>query len=340
MMKKWVFCLLFGMLLLASVSTASLVETSVKDSPGSCLLDDLDQFQDVYEEDNFLPVGAPKLIEGVQINFSAAQSFIPEKEFLSRVELLLARNDSTTYPLQVMIRDDLYGPVLTAAEIPATVVPVEAFDWISINFPDLPVVVGQTYYIMGATANISDNYYGWAGNTDGFSYLWGCAWMSIDDGKTWGNSSTDLSSGSYGMTSRYMNMQPLGMFPDYGCVNDIQLMQNGTWDMCFRTYGFNEGPLVEITKPALGIYLANEWLCYFAEPVIIGVIRIEVDALDHSGIQQVQFYIDEMLVQNSSTAPFQYLWSQRVFFKHFIKVVVEDTIGMTTTVELEVWKFF
>ena len=118
------------------------------------------------------------------------------------------------------------------------------------------------------------------------------------------------------------------------------LNENNTWDMCFITFGRNEPPVVQIKRPRNAVYIANEELFEFYEPVIFGIIKIIVDVTDHSGVDQVKFYINNDYVGNATESPYTWIWSERAFFKHFLKVSATDTLGLTTEYEIEVWKFF
>jgi hypothetical protein len=77
--------------------------------------------------------------------------------------------------------------------------------------------------------------------------------------------------------------------------------------------------------------------------LILGKITIEVNASDNeSGIESVAFFIDDTLKTNDTSAPYTYLWDQRLFsFKpHTITVVAYDNAGNQESKELSVWKFF
>ncbi len=98
---------------------------------------------------------------------------------------------------------------------------------------------------------------------------------------------------------------------------------------------------IEITKPENAIYIQDKKILPFFKPVIFGKITIEVDALnDGFGIDRVEFYIDEELIENITSPPYQCMWDERVFFKHKITVVAHDIMGENTSRQLIVWKFF
>jgi leucyl aminopeptidase len=79
-------------------------------------------------------------------------------------------------------------------------------------------------------------------------------------------------------------------------------------------------------------------------PVILGFIAIEVNATDdRSGVNKVDFYVDGVLKETDTTAPYSWTWSERtpLKFKHTIKVIATDnTLKNTASAESVVWKFF
>ena len=197
--------------------------------------DELDQSQTVTTENATLPVGQIPIPEN-PINFQVAQSFIPTKEILTRVELFIGKNSTATHPYVVAIRDELTGVDLTLINTDPGQVPTEVFGWVEIDFDDIMVTTGQTYYIISYTENITDNFYGWGANNISESYPHGCAWISIDDGGTWSNKSTSSSPNG---AEAWINSG--------GQTRDDPV----TWDMCFKTYGIDnlspEAPIIDGT---------------------------------------------------------------------------------------------
>jgi len=174
--------------------------------------DELDQAQ---EEMNW-PLGPVGRFPLGDVNYSLAQSFTPQKKVLTRVELYIERNGTTTYPYVVAIRDDLFGEDLTRISVPSTQVEIENFSWVEFDFTDIKLTVNQTYWIVSYTANETENWYLWGLNLSD-PYPCGEVAASIDDGKTWET--------------------------------------NDTVDLCFRTYGRNEYNL-EISLPRISFGVA------------------------------------------------------------------------------------
>ena len=155
--------------------------------------DDLDQSQtntSLVSEGIAMPVG--RLTFEKAINFQIAQSFTPDREVLTKVELYIGKNTTASYPYIVAIRDNLVGENLRETSVgPGGIVPLN-YSWIEFDFDDMWVDVGDTYYIVSYTENVTDNFYAWGAHNDSASYPYGCAWMSIDDGDTWTNESTSM----------------------------------------------------------------------------------------------------------------------------------------------------
>jgi hypothetical protein len=103
-------------------------------------------------------------------------------------------------------------------------------------------------------------------------------------------------------------------------------------------------PFVTITKPQEALYLRNQSILPLKVPVILGFITIEVNATDdQSGVNKIDFYIDGVLKETDTIAPYSWTWSERTpfKFKHTIKVIATDnTLENTASAESVVWKFF
>ena len=190
-------------------------------------LDELDQYQEIMTEDLGVPIGHVAIPDN-PISIQLAQSFIPTKGILSQVELFIGKNSTTTYPLEIAIREELTEDDLTSISIEPGDVPTEDYDWVEIDFDDINVNTGHTYYIVTLTENVTDNFYMWGGNNLSESYPDGCMWHSLDEGNTWGNESAASDSSEVVM---YANQ---GKNPRFE--------ENITWDMCFRTYGRENSP--------------------------------------------------------------------------------------------------
>ncbi len=197
--------------------------------------DELDQEQ--LDQNYAIPVGTFQ-IEDVAINIQVAQSFIPTKEILTRVELYVGKNSTASYPYALAIREELTEENIVETSLNPEEFVTENFSWVEFDFEDIWVTVGQTYYIVCYTENVTDNFYAWAANNDSESYPHGCAWVSIDDGDTWGNDSYSADQDSWNPQG---GVAPLGR-------------DDNTSDLCFKTYGLETTELdIEITSTGFGL---------------------------------------------------------------------------------------
>lgn len=98
----------------------------------------------------------------------------------------------------------------------------------------------------------------------------------------------------------------------------------------------NTAPDVAITRPGPGLYIMDSMrLLPFSYPFIIGQITVSADATDEgSGIEKVEFYLENRLESNVSQVPYNWLWDEAAtgFFK--IEVIGYDNVGLTTSVEM------
>lgn len=229
-MKKLLSILVVGILVSTVLTATALTTYSSKDLDkykqikikNTFFDDEMDQFQTEMTENSFVPIGQVP-IPDAPINVQAAQSFIPTTEILTRVELFIGKNSTATHSLNVSIREVLAENDLTSISLDPTQVPTEVFDWVEVDFDNIAVTTGQTYYIVALTENVTENYYAWGANNDSESYINGCIWYSIDDGDTWGNESTSTNPTNF-IDFIYQSGQP---------VFDDPI----TWDACFKTYG-------------------------------------------------------------------------------------------------------
>jgi len=106
-------------------------------------------------------------------------------------------------------------------------------------------------------------------------------------------------------------------------------------------------PKVEIVSPQNGLYLRNLRLLpglFRQRTIIFGAITIEVEASDYSGIEKVEFYLDdgsspERIVYEE---PYSWTWKGGSLFKtkHEIVVVAYDNAGNYNLDMINVRKFF
>jgi hypothetical protein len=108
----------------------------------------------------------------------------------------------------------------------------------------------------------------------------------------------------------------------------------------------NVAPIVEIANPESALYIFDNKIWDYLLPripLIIGKITIKVNATDSkSGIDYVEFYIDDELKESLSSEPYSWVWEE-LSFKGFketstIKIVVYDLAGNSASEEMVVRK--
>ena len=109
-------------------------------------------------------------------------------------------------------------------------------------------------------------------------------------------------------------------------------------DVCCFGY---QPPYTSISKPTNGIYFDNvqlSWQC--RRTIILGSVDIEVDAYDHSGVNSVEFFINEESMFRDYIEPYNWTWDEICFGKFIVKAVVYDNAGNQNSEGIGVWKFF
>lgn len=172
-------------------------------------LDDLDQSQELM---NWIgPVGSGPLWSFA--NYILAQSFTPTKNLLTRIEIMVGKNSTTTHDFTLAIRDDLNGSDLATLSLPASAFVTENFSWVEFDISDLMVTPGDTYYIVASTVNVTDNWYIWALYMNGSSYLNGTIYYSVDDEANWVEEpGGDMTFRTYGTDATMLNLTITGGF--------------------------------------------------------------------------------------------------------------------------------
>ena len=104
-------------------------------------------------------------------------------------------------------------------------------------------------------------------------------------------------------------------------------------------------PNVSIIKPERGVYFRNKKILprFIRLTLIIGKITIEANATDEdSEIEKVEFYINNRLMGNDTTEPYEYNWTRdrlRLFHIFSIKVKAYNNDGLTSENRMIVRRF-
>jgi hypothetical protein len=100
-------------------------------------------------------------------------------------------------------------------------------------------------------------------------------------------------------------------------------------------------PTVEITRPKERyLYLFDREIMPIGLTLIIGPIAISADAYDEeSGINKVEFYIDDELKYTDYEEPYEWLWDETAFWDHRVKAIAYDNAGNSVSDEVDVFIF-
>jgi hypothetical protein len=112
------------------------------------------------------------------------------------------------------------------------------------------------------------------------------------------------------------------------------------WTTLSITVADSLPPTITITCPTTGLYLFDTKLIPLSSTVIIGAITIQAEADDQeSGIDKVEFYIDDELSIADDIAPYEWLWDETAFFVHRVSVVAYDNGGNHASDHVDLWIF-
>jgi len=240
-MKQMLSCIVIGIVVLsglgAAVTATHQNQNNPRQNPAPAVFyeDELDQ--SMTDMDGTLQVGY--VILGNYTNLSVAQSFIPQKEVLTRVQFLMAANTSTTQPCVLAIRDNLTEENLAEISLQPDDFPMvngtpteEQLEWITFNFTDIWVTPGQVYYIVVYSKAIPGNFYWIAGNGTNM-YLNGTVFISVDNGNTWGEfPNADGCFKTYGLHETFLEIT-MKKFSPFGVISyTVKNIGNYTaWDV-------------------------------------------------------------------------------------------------------------
>jgi len=147
----------------------------------------LDQYQNDSAGNSLLVGKLDFLTESYYMH--VAQSFIPNQDIITKVEVKVGKNSTATKDFVVAIRDNLTGEDLVKKNVDPADVDAENYSWLEVDIDDLFVDSGETYYLVCYTENFTDNWYMWSSNNNSDSYEDGEAFYSLDNGTSWSNKS-------------------------------------------------------------------------------------------------------------------------------------------------------
>jgi len=117
---------------------------------------------------------------------------------------------------------------------------------------------------------------------------------------------------------------------------------NGGYDIWLVKTADFISPNISLVKPVSGqLYFGNKARFSFPWTVVIGGVMVEVMTGDlESGIEKVEFYVNDILYNSTTVYPHQWFWEESGFGTYTLKVVAYDYAGNSAFDEIKVWKFF
>ncbi len=249
-----VFCVLSAVYACATISTTTKLPQHENGLMRTTYEDELDQSMTEFE--GALPIGGYSIHADTIINISIAQSFMPQKEVVTRIQLYMARNITATQPCSLALRESLTGITIAAARLDASSFivydpEIQHLEWVEFDIPDVWINTNTTYYMVLYTANVTDNYY-WIGGNSSNQYPDGSAYISMNDGQTWdAYIDADGCFKTYGLEETFLNIiyEP-PEFPNFYSSGTWKIKNIGNataWDIvCSLT--FKGGILGRINK--------------------------------------------------------------------------------------------
>jgi len=102
-------------------------------------------------------------------------------------------------------------------------------------------------------------------------------------------------------------------------------------------------PVIELIEPENALYIGNNKILPLSNIVAIGDITIKANVSDSggSGLEKVEFYLDDILMEtfNSSSNTYQWTWDTIAFFKHKITIKAYDHSSNINTIDIDIFKF-
>jgi len=216
-MKKQIPLMIVGMVVLCGLEAVaipfhdsqSVVQTwSVQPQQTLDRGDELDQSQLLMNW--FGPIGKSSIWSNLY--YIVAQGFTPTKNLLTRVEILIGRNNSTTHDITLALHDNLYNTSLASVNIPAAQILAGNFSWVEFDFADIMVTPGQVYYLVASTVNATENWYAWGIQMEDV-YPNGTAFWTTNNGVNWTEElSIDAAFKTYGKQATVLDVETTGGF--------------------------------------------------------------------------------------------------------------------------------
>ena len=98
-------------------------------------------------------------------------------------------------------------------------------------------------------------------------------------------------------------------------------------------------PEINIVKPEKAIYINNHKIIPFFTSIVIGDIDIQAMAYDLlSGIDHIDFFINDVFQKEVSNEPYIFEWDENNFGRYKITAVAVDKVGYEKEYTMNIWK--
>jgi len=170
---------------------------------------------------------------------------------------------------------------------------------------------------------------------------WDCFYIKFD----WGDGSFSDWLGSYG-NGNWVDVPHAWSKGGYNIrvkAKDLHGAESN-WSEPIKLRIESDPPTVEIIKPDKALYILNKKIIprFLRQSLIIGNIDVTVDANDFTGIDKVEFYIDNKLKSVDNSSPYSYTWTRdrlQFIHLHVLKVIAYDYCGNMASDKIIVRRF-
>ena len=228
--------------------------------------------------------------------------------------------------------------------------------WFKIRYGQC-AIGDPVFYLSGVTGNIQPflpnnpkPYDGSVATNHSINLQWECSDFEGDDiyydiylAKGDSLKESDLIASSYEET--YYSVKNLEKNTTY-CWRIVAKDQHGATTVGpFWKFKIPEGlsPEVSIIKPIQGyVYYYTLSIPFFPAlnplPIVIGKIRVNVEAFDYSGIDKVEFYINDYLRFTVEKKPYVWDWNEKsiIYGMYELKVIAYDIYGNSASKKISI----
>lgn len=160
-------------------------------------------------------------------------------------------------------------------------------------------------------------------------------------GVDWGDNNIDIIFGSPYSNNTYQVKHKYTRNGTYQIIADIEDIHGNVGRSTFFNVTVDDvPPNILLQKPLNAIYIFGIKTIPFPHPLIIGPIKYILNVHDNIGVDKVRFYVDDDLIGDDYTSPYQLKFNRLSLGNHTIRAVAFDLAGNQEINEIEIWKYF